>query len=164
MNTKDEACPNMFPSSVVESWMRENIYDFRKGDGTAYFVLYILIPVIITIVSLSELKGDGISVVYCYITILISALNGIYDGANRWKGNKKSVHNTKIFIILGANTFVAVYCVYVVMYILITKNLKCRFDWMLLAYFFSIAVSFADIIACFLKEMTLQNCVGRSGD
>lgn len=164
MNTKDETCLNTISSSIVENWVRENIYDFRKGDGAAYFVLYILIPVIITIVSLSELQEDGISIVYCYITILISALNSIYDGANRWKENKKSVHNTKIFVILGSNSVVVVYCIYIIMYILITSNVKCRFDWILLVYFFSVAVSLADIIACFSKEMTLQNCVGKSGD
>lgn len=50
---------------LIENWARENIYNFRKGDGVAYLVLYILIPVIITRVSLSELAiNDDISIIY----------------------------------------------------------------------------------------------------
>lgn len=150
---------------LSENWARENIYNFRKGDGVAYLALYILIPVIITIVSLSEIAiNDDISIIYCYITILISALNSIYDGANRWKSNIKSVHNTKLFIILGADAVIVIYCIILVLYMLISKNFGYRKDAVLLVYFLAVAVSFFDIAACFFKDMSLQYCIEKSED
>ena len=81
---------------VISSWISENIFDFRKGDSIAYFALYVLVPVIITWVSLKTLSTDDVSIIYCYMTILISALNSIYDGANRWNSKYKSIRNARI--------------------------------------------------------------------
>ena len=60
---------------------QSNIFYYRKGDGAAYLVFYIFIPVVVTAVSLLAFPENNISMVYCYVTILVSALNSIYDSA-----------------------------------------------------------------------------------
>lgn len=37
-------------SVLVQIWIRDNIFYFPKGDSAAYLALYIMIPVIITLV------------------------------------------------------------------------------------------------------------------
>lgn len=145
--------------SIYENWIKNNIFTFKKGDGVAYLILYILIPVTITAVSLSVLPKDSISIIYCYITILINALNSMYDVSNRWNSGKKTVNNSKLFIILLSDLVVAGYCGYVVLNILISKNIGCRVDWIFLVYFFTVVVAIVDIGACFAYDMALRDCV-----
>lgn len=146
---------------ICKSWINdaENIFDLKKGDGVAYLVLYVFIPVIITWISLNTLLIDNISIIYCYLTILISALNSMYDAANRWNTKKKSLRNTKLFFILLSNIVVAAYCIYVIMFILISKNLNCRYDWILTSYFIAIIVAIIDATHCFTKDMALRQNV-----
>ena len=144
---------------LFENWVKENIYNYNKADSVAYLVLYLLIPVIITVISLSELPKDNIARLYCYITILISVFNSIYDSFGRWNSNNKSVRNTKLFLIVLSNVFVAIYCIFIIMEILISSNLKCRFDEFLCVYFIAIIVSLFDIGACFFKDMAFRQCI-----
>ena len=59
--------------------IENNIFHCNKGDGVAYLVLYIIIPVLITALSLANMsKTDEIAEIYCYISIMISAFNCIY--------------------------------------------------------------------------------------
>lgn len=141
-------------SLLVRNWRKENIYNFNNLDSFLYFVLYIVIPVIITSASLNALNNDGIAVVYCYITILISALNGIYDSINRWNSGIRSIRNTKLFIIIASNTVIGIYCTYVILNILINPNWNCRMDYILLVYFFTIVISLSDVCACVSKEIS----------
>lgn len=66
-----------------KGWVEGNIFGFKKLDGAAYLAFYILIPVIVTIASLNVLSSESIAMAYCYMTILISSLNSIYDAGNR---------------------------------------------------------------------------------
>lgn len=138
-----------------KNWMANNIYRRKKGDGVAYFTLYIIIPIIITAVSLSVLASDNVSILYCYVTILISALNSIYDGANRWDNSEKSILNTKLFIVMAVDTLVAIYCAYVILYIMISDKANCRFDWILLVYAITFLISLVDTIGCFIPHLAL---------
>ena len=140
-------------------WIKYSIFDFKKGDGAAYIVFYVMIPVIVTIISLKALPGDDISIIYCYMTILISAFNSIYDSANRWNSEKKSLKNVKIFAIIFSNVCVVAYCIYVILYILIAKDTTCRLDWVLLVYLIAIAVAVFDAFSCFARDMALQACI-----
>lgn len=89
--------------------MRENLFRLSMGDATAYLVFYLIIPISITWYGLRALpsnlpalpefsapvalsatiglsdttKFSATAVAYCYLSIFISGLNGIYDGANR---------------------------------------------------------------------------------
>jgi len=149
-------------SLLVKSWRKENIYNFNNLDSSLYFVLYIVIPIIITFASLNALNNDDNAIVYCYVTILISTLNGVYDSINRWKSGIKSIHNTKLFIIIVSNAVIGIYCTYVIVNILINPNWNCRMDCILLVYFFTIVVALSDICACVSREMALFECVRKN--
>ena len=150
-------------SLLLKNWRKENIYNFNNLDSFLYLILYIVIPVIITSASLDALKNDGTSIVYCYVTILISTLNGGYDSINRWKSGIRSIHNTKLFIILVSNVVIGIYCTYVIFNKLINPSRNCRMDCILLVYFFTIAISLSDICACVSKEMALFECIRKNG-
>ena len=52
--------------------IENNIFHCSKGDGVAYLVLYIIIPVLITTLSLANMsKTDKVAEIYCYISIMI---------------------------------------------------------------------------------------------
>ncbi|MBR3601476.1 MAG: hypothetical protein IKL49_04035 [Lachnospiraceae bacterium] len=145
--------------NVSEILLKNNIFNMKKGDGIAYLVFYIIIPVTITAVSLVAFpENDNISAIYCYISILISALNCIYDGANRWE-EQKSIRNTKLFFMLFMTSIVATYCLVVIICIMITQTTACRCDWILCVYFGTVLVSFLDIGACFVKDIELKKLV-----
>ena len=89
-------------SAIFAHCFDDSIFNFRKADGIAYFVFYILIPCLVTSFSLMSYPDGHVERVYCYVSILISALNCIYDAFNRWT-ECRSRKNAKLFvIILGA--------------------------------------------------------------
>lgn len=133
----------------LKKWITNNIFDFRKGDASAYMVLNFIIPFLITYHSIGVLSGS-IEIVYCYLTVLISAISCIYDAANRWVG--KSFKNAKLFIVLVSCASVCVYAAYIVFSVLITKSVS-KFDWILLLYLFVLLVALPDAIASFVKDM-----------
>lgn len=79
--------------------MNNNIFEGRIGDDTAYFAFHVVIPIVITTVSLSVPSTEPISNIYCFVTILASIFNGIYDAGNRWRPNERSRRNLKLSII-----------------------------------------------------------------
>ena len=123
--------------------------------------IQVLIPVIVTVVSLNVLSTEDTAIAYCYMTILISSLNGIYDAGNRWDSGNKSTRNTKIFLIIVFNIVISAYCFWVIMQILIGQGLYVvyRWDWILLLYFFVIAIALSDIVGCFASDMALRDCI-----
>ena len=154
--TKDKA------KTFVKNWIKQNIYDNRKGDGVAYFVLYLCIPIIITIISLFTVSKDDISIAYCYVTIMISALNSIYDSANRWSSDKsKSVKNIKLLIMILCNSVITIYCLSVFFYVLISENSSdmCRCDGILMIYFVVVAIALVDMFTCFIRDISIQECI-----
>lgn len=138
----------------------ENIYKFKKGDAVAYFVFYLLIPITITTISLVQNKGNSLeNSIYCYMTILISSLNAMYDGANRWV-SRKTPQNIKIFIIFLSNSIVSVYCIFVILEMLILDNTDLfQCDWIFFSYIGSVCVTLFDIVACFTKDMALSSYI-----
>lgn len=146
-----------------KDWMNNNIFLWKKWDSIAYFALFIIIPIAVTWISLSTLSSDNISKVYCYLTIFISSLNSLYDCANRWK-EERSIHNTKIFLIILSNIVIAVYCTIVILYILITKNLNMRFDGIFFVYLIAVIITLFDIIACFAQEMAIRSYIKGGGE
>ena len=144
----------------LQAFICANIFKFKKGDAIGYFVFYIIIPIIITTVSLIQNhKGNPIDSVYCYMTILISALNAIYDGGNRWTV-KKSPQNIKIFIIFLSNIVVSIYCaVMIFIKIVLSDKFLVQADQVLFSYMGSVIIALIDIIACFTKDMALEECI-----
>ena len=146
-------------NKIVGNWINDNMFGFRKGDGAAYLAFYIIIPVIITGVSLFSFPDDNIAAIYCYVTILVSALNCIYDAGNRWIAGTKAIKNTKLYLVMLSATVIAVYCMYVIISMLITKNTVCRCDYCFFAYGIAIIIALIDIVTCFSADMALKACV-----
>lgn len=147
-------------NEIVENWVNNNMFSFRKVDGAAYFIFYILIPVTITWISLATFPSDDIAAIYCYVTILVSALNCIYDAGNRWVAGTKAWRNTKLFWVMLSAGVVATYCVVVIFNMFMTKNTSCRCDCWLLVYIVAVIVAVIDIVGCFSADMAWKACVG----
>lgn len=136
----------------LHGWLKNNIFN-KSGDAGAYFFFYMLIPVCVAIISLKVLSTDTAAIAYFYVTILISSLNCIYDAANR-KSEKKSVRNMKLLLMKGFNVIVSGYCVFEILYLLITQT-HARCDYILLAYLGVIIIGGIDVIYCFAKTASL---------
>lgn len=137
-----------------------NIFDSRVGDATGYLAFYVVIPVLITVMSLRVFPTKLVSGVYCYVTIFVNVLNGIYDGANRWRSGIKCRRNAKILAILFFDGIVAVYCLYVIFSVLIMNNMDCRNDCILFVYVGTCFIAIWDFVASFLKDVTLKKEIG----
>lgn len=134
----------------------KNIFCLNKGDGGAYFVLYLVIPVLITFIGLCDTISEGLPAVHFYVTILISAANCIYDAANRWDKDGKTVKNTKLFLVIASTTVVGIYSLAEALYMLITQNKPMRWDFVLVVYFVTVFVALTDIITCFGVGMEFE--------
>lgn len=145
----------------IERWLAvsDNIFNSKNSDAVLYLVFYLFIPIVITYISLRTFPDNIVSGIYCYVTILVSALNGIYDATNRWNGIVKSVRNTKVFIIFFSNGVVAAYCVYVVLSALISQSMIFRCDWILLAYGGTCFVAMLDFIGAVSKNLAIREVV-----
>ena len=138
--------------------VHNNIYNYRKADGILYMIFYVIIPVTVTALSLYFFPEEETAAAYCYITILVSALNCFYDACNRWISNERTVVNTKLAVMIFSLTVVAVYCLFEVIYILLSKEANCRMDWILCIYFITIIMALVDFVLCFTPEMALRSC------
>lgn len=140
--------------------MANNIFGTSKGDASAYIMFYIIIPVLITFISLRAFPSDIISGVYCYVTIFVSATNGIYDGANRWLHEQKCRKNAKISVIFVCNIFVMIYCLYIIFSVLIQNQMPPRCDILLIVYIGTCLVACWDFGSLWLKDVTLKKEIG----
>lgn len=143
---------------IGNEWIKDNLFKFKKGDGAAYFFLYLVVPTIITYVSL-KVAGEPLAITYSYLSILISALNCFYDAANRWNRESKSIINTKLFIMYLFLAVISIYCFYIVIGNVLRWSDIVYFDWIFYAYYAIIAVAVIDIAACFGRDMALVACV-----
>ena len=141
-----------------EGWAKNNIFNSRTGDAAAYLVFYIIIPISITCISLYTLSGDIISITYFYTTIMVSALNCIYDGANR-RSESKSLKNLKLLFICISSGLVIVYCIVEILYILITNTTCARWDFALLAYLPTGVIGIVDLGFCCSKNVALYEYI-----
>lgn len=135
--------------------IKENIFDFKKWDGSLYFLLYIAVPVLVTWFSLKEFPDDNISATYCYVTILISALNCIYDATTRWISGEKTFRNIKLGLVLMCVAIIVLYCIYVILGALITRSIE-RCDWVLWIYSIVVIVATGDFVKCFTADMAMK--------
>lgn len=146
-------------SDTARSWVNDNIFSFRKGDGAAYLFFYIVIPVAITWISLTTFPNNSVAAIHCYVTILVSALNCIYDAGNRWVAGKKSLRNTKLFLVILSSAVIVAYCTVVIINMSMTENIASRCDYLLLIYIVAIIVTLTDVVGCFLAEMAWISCI-----
>lgn len=146
---------------MFSGWVSDNIYGYKKIDGIMYLFFYIIIPVIVTALSLYFFPTLNTACAYCYMTILISCLNCMYDAANRWKSGEKTVVNTKLVIMVIPILIISVYCFFEIMYILVTSRCDVRYDGFFCLYFVPIVIAMIDIGCCFASEMTLRKCANK---
>ena len=143
-------------SQFLYYWNKNNIFEGKTADAVAYFVFYIVIPILVTVVGLFNFNtaSDSISIAYFYITIMISSLNCIYDASNR-KVEGKTVKNFKINLICIFSGVVSIYCFSEMLFIMNLKNISFRFDYILLAYFGVAIIGCYDFITCMFKDAAL---------
>jgi len=143
----------------IKTWINGNIFRNNKVDGTLYLFFYIIIPVLVAIISLKVSDSEHTAIVYCYLSILISTFNCLYDSGNRWISGKKTFHNVKLFLMMVSNIVIAIYCLFVIFYVLILKDIGCRIDWILCIYLISMTIASIDIISCYVKDMAIYSCL-----
>lgn len=136
-------------SNIFQTEKENGTTEFQKADGAIYLFLYIVVPVAITSASLVASSGDRFSAIYCYVTILVSALNCIYDATNRWVSRKRTTKNGKLFLIMLSAGIIATYCTYIVFMALITSNMPGRCDYILLSYILAAVVALIDFLLVF---------------
>jgi len=136
--------------------IKDNLYSGEIWNAVTYFVLYIVIPVIITYFALRAFYTEVAEEIYCYIPIGMSSLNGIYDAINRWVSREKSFRNAKILIIGFCNGMISVYCFAVILLSLIGNSIDCRCDYILLIYIVTIVIAVKDIAEVFLYHIILK--------
>jgi len=124
-----------------------------------YFVFYLLLPIMITYFSLKISTHSLLESGYCFVTILISALNGIYDAINRWDIGKKTVRNTKIGFICFANIVVFAYCTFMILEMVITENMNVRCDCILCVYSVTCSIAMWDLGKTLSKYMAIKQSV-----
>ena len=95
------------------AWIKDNMFKYNKVDGGAYFALYLVIPVIVSYISLQVAK-QSLEITYAFLSILITALNCIYDAYNRWNRESKSIVNLKLTVMGICLAGVSAYCFYVI--------------------------------------------------
>lgn len=144
-------------------WHKENIFNFKKADGVAYLIFYIIIPCLVTVFSLLDYPSDSNARIYCYVSILISALNCIYDAFNRWVNNQKTLKNGKLFFMMIGASIIVIYCFFIIFSMLLIDNADYRQDSFLLAYFLVIVIAISDIVCCFTKEIVWMGCIDYIG-
>ena len=156
---RKETKENSFKKWIRNNIFEGNIFQEKIYDGCLYFVLYIVLPIIITSASLIALgNADVMNVTYCYITILISALGCIYDAINRWEQKDGSERNRKLFIMILCLICVAIYCLVVIFAALIPRMI-IRKDVFLLAYVASNVIAIMDAANCVLIKLAKQKIV-----
>ncbi|MCM1225330.1 MAG: hypothetical protein NC548_63870 [Lachnospiraceae bacterium] len=141
--------------NVFHNWVQGNIYNYKKLDGILYAVFYIIFPVTITAWSLYAFPSDFAAGVYCYLTILIGALNCLYDAINRWQ-DEKSIINVKLLIMIMSISIVAIYCLVVILGMLLTSNVGKRIDGLFFVYFIVIIMALFDLGCCFVSDLTMR--------
>ena len=139
---------------------RFNIFQHRKWDASIYIVLYIVVPVIITIVTLLSIQNSERALAYCYVTIFISVANCIYDASGRCKKNQPFL-NRKLAIIIAINALIAIYCIFEVFMILGGGKTTYRVDWILAAYVVVIIVALVDFVLCFSEDLAIKTPIDK---
>lgn len=163
-NTSSKKRISQLRDDFKKGWYRCNIFNYNKMDAGAYVVFYLIIPILITSISIQTTFSDITALAYCYTSILISAFNGIYDAANRWKPSVKTVHNTKVFLIILVDSFICIYCLYIIFYALMINKLPMRYDVLLLIYLITMLIGISDFGGCFADELALKDYFSEGDD
>lgn len=137
-----------------------NIFDGKMLDSSLYLIFYVIIPVIVTVFSLIEFPTETVPGIYCYVTILVSGLNGIYDASNRWRSQEKSRRNGKILAIGICDVVVVFYCFAVIISALIASSVNFRWDWILLVYIGTIVIVLNDALVSVSQYVAWKELIG----
>lgn len=152
----------------IRTWTNDNvfkgnIFHGKLVDGCLYFVFYIVLPIIITSVSLLALENaDLINIAACYLTIFISSSGCIYDAINRWDDRDGIERNRKLFVMILFLVCAVIYCLVVILGTLLAQ-IDLRNDYFLLAYVFSNVIAIMDLVNCINLKLAKQDTVELKG-
>lgn len=156
--TKKDQKPSKACLAFFRGWAESNIFLFRRWDGMLYGFLYILIPIIITFVSLTLSENELILVANCYLMLIINAANCFYDALGRWDDNVP-LKKWKLGVLFGASIAVFVYGFIQLVAILGFSSQNLRRDGLLCLYLPAVAVTLIDILALSAKRAALRSIV-----
>ena len=145
---------------ICTTWKKHNVFDFSVGDSIAYVCLYLVLPVLITTCSLFAFPENTTSAAYCYVSVLISAINAIYDNALRWTPqDNPTFKNVKLLCILFPNALIALYCLFEILVILVIQSIHLRCDGILLIYVIVVLVAGNDFFECLKRRAVGISCI-----
>ena len=134
-----------------------NIYLNSKLDGVLYIIIYLVIPLATILIGLLGLLDSELSQVYWYATILVSVVGCLYDCTCRWEHDRKSIKNLKI-LLMGTGAFIVLaYCI--VEMILIFNDGPIKLVEIFFAYCLTAGISTIDVVSCFMREITIGECI-----
>lgn len=152
----DQSKPNKLMQFVYD-WAASNIFRFKRWDGIAYAIFYLIIPVALTVAGKVTSK-DALAIANFHLSVIINALNCIYDAFGRWDDNMP-VKKCKLIVIIGSCVVLFVYSMLRLVVTLVGDAFAFSYDGILYLYLPAVVVGFIDIIALAgrteaLKEMT----------
>lgn len=153
MDTYTKAGLDETNSGFIKSCIEANIFDNKLLDSGLYFVLYIVIPIAMAVISLTYSKGKQLERIYTYIGILINALGCGYDLINRRSDNR--VRNSKILLMGISLVFVVLVCVIGIALISVEMSTTIT-DIFLCAYFVLSSIAIIDILHALFKNLDFR--------
>lgn len=144
---------------IWDNWIEHNIFHKRKDDALLHGFLYIIVPIVVTAISLNSLTPNNWAETgYCFLTILINALGLGYDCFGRWDRDYKHIGNLKLGIMIIPVVIIVIYCFVNLVSILCYKT-PIHYNWILCFYFVSVIIAIVDIVCCFAKNIALYDCI-----
>ena len=141
--------------NMIYSWSNNNIFNDYWMDAVCYLFLYIFIPIVVTYFAMKVTENTTSGRVYFYTTVLISALNCLYDAFNRRRSGMKSVKNTKLILLSIPVIIAAGYCIIEILHVLIVGVKESYPDELLCIYFISAAIVVIDFLPTMLSKFVL---------
>ena len=145
---------NFFKNYIV---IENNIYSTNKVDAVLYLAVYVLVPVVVTLVGFLAGSKEPMDSIYWYISIIITTIGVLYDCYGRWDANDKSIKNTKIFLMGVSAVIILAYSFFEI--VCISQGLEHRDDRLLLTYALLSIIAIIDLMICFCRNMAFSSNV-----
>lgn len=137
---------------LVQSWSNNNLFGNDIADSIFQVILYIAFPIAVTVNGIPN-KNTAANRAYFYLTIIISALNCLYDAWSRSKVKKNKVKDTKLILLGGPIIGVCMYCVIQVLQVLAVGPKASYPDLWLCMYFVSVAIVACDFFSIVFHKL-----------
>lgn len=152
----DKNNPNKLTQFVYD-WAASNIFRFKRWDGIAYSIFYMIIPIALTFAGMVSSK-DNLAIANFHLSVIINALNCIYDAFGRWDDNMP-VKKCKLIVIIGCCAVLFMYSLLCLAVTLSGNAFAFRYDGILYLYLPAVVVAATDIIALTGRAEALKEII-----